>query len=40
MAFKAVTGCQALASKNCEKYLNPPNTTDFGILFLPIGLVP
>ena len=20
----------------CEKYLNPPNTTDFGILFLPI----
>jgi len=20
----------------CEKYLNPPKTTDFGILFLPI----
>jgi len=28
-----VKGC---ASDICQKYLNPPKTTDFGILFLPI----
>lgn len=27
---------QACAWDICEKYLNPPKTTDFGILFLPI----
>ena len=27
---------KACASDICEKYLNPPKTTDFGILFLPI----
>ncbi|MGD0822773.1 MAG: DNA recombination protein RmuC [Desulfomonilia bacterium] len=27
---------KACAGEICEKYLNPPKTTDFGILFLPI----
>lgn len=27
---------KACAGDICRKYLNPPNTTDFGILFLPI----
>jgi DNA recombination protein RmuC len=27
---------KACASEICEKYLNPPKTTDFGIMFLPI----
>lgn len=27
---------KACAKEICEKYLNPPKTTDFGILFLPI----
>jgi DNA recombination protein RmuC len=27
---------KACAREVCEKYLNPPKTTDFGILFLPI----
>jgi DNA recombination protein RmuC len=27
---------KACAREICDKYLNPPNTTDFGILFLPI----
>jgi DNA recombination protein RmuC len=27
---------KACANDICSKYLNPPNTTDFGILFLPI----
>jgi DNA recombination protein RmuC len=27
---------KACARDICDKYLNPPNTTDFGILFLPI----
>jgi DNA recombination protein RmuC len=27
---------KACAKDICEKYLNPPKTTDFGILFLPI----
>ena len=26
---------RACAQNICEKYLNPPNTTDFGIMFLP-----
>ena len=27
---------KACAKEICEKYLNPPRTTDFGIMFLPI----
>jgi DNA recombination protein RmuC len=27
---------KACAREICEKYLNPPRTTDFGIMFLPI----
>lgn len=27
---------KAEAKDICEKYLDPPNTTDFGIMFLPI----
>ncbi|MDD5167701.1 MAG: DNA recombination protein RmuC [Syntrophales bacterium] len=30
------TRVKACARDICEKYLNPPRTTDFGILFLPI----
>lgn len=30
------TKIKAEAKDICEKYLDPPNTTDFGILFLPI----
>jgi DNA recombination protein RmuC len=30
------TRVKACACDICEKYLNPPKTTDFGILFLPI----
>lgn len=35
-ASKALETCMRGCAKDiCEKYLNPPKTTDFGILFLP-----